>query len=281
MRYVVLCLGALVLITGCGEVRDFEEHKILVATKNLKVVGENLKEKPATKPHGEIVEDQADLIEFAIDPTPEELAAAEPTVDKVGLEEDAEKEAAKSREDKKKAEEEITKKREEGGWWGWLTSATFWATTGGILLTLIKVGSKFTPYGPLVNAVLDPVVERIPILGGVVKKSKEAEKTIGTLAGTVEGSLLGRYGLQAADKLLKEKFGSDYGEAIYKMSDGHATSTEELFKWLAKTHVVDSPEHDHRAVDKKLDEIKTSMHTVAGVPAALKDFLANASKPSS
>lgn len=280
MRNLAVGAAAILILAGCGKVREVERATTLVATKNLKVVATDLKKEPATKPHGEIIDDQAEVIEFAMEPTEEELAAAVPTVSAERLEKDPQAEASKSKEDTEEAKAAIDKARKES-WWGWLTNTTFWVTTAGVALMLIKIGSKFTPYGPLVNSLLDPIIENIPLLGGAVKKSKKTEKAVGTLAATVESSLLGRYGLQAADKLLRDKFGEEYEKTLGSLSDGNASTTEGLFKWLAKSHAVDHPDYDQLEIDNTLNTIKSRMNTVGGLPANLKDILKNATSASS
>lgn len=246
---------------GCKILNRVEEAKIVKSAKNVEVVANDLKTKPATAPHAIILEEQARTTLTAVDPDEDTLSIAQPDVSAEGLANDPEAEALKAQKQGEEDRKEIEESR-SWGFLGFLKDATFWGSLGAAGLFVARMLLSKTGWGAPLAALIDAFSHKVPVVGPAIKKGQSA-------LGAVESSMAGRYGLQALDKLLGDK----YKDQIVELTGGKCATAEELFKYAAKTHAVDSATIKQTDVADLIDQIKDSMPTTGGLPTSIETFL--------
>jgi hypothetical protein len=258
MKRLLLLLAAVPLFCGCVHLNRPEAEKVVKATKNNEVVADNLAKKPATVPHAKIIKEQNKTILFALDLPPEKEAEIKPDVDPVLLDKDPEKAADVAAENAAEDRKEIEKSR-EWGILGFLKSATFWGAAGTVGLFILRMLLAQTGWGAPFAGMIDSVAHKIPVVGPALKKGQSA-------IATAESSMAGRFGLQMLDKAL----GDQYTDKIRELTGGKCSTAEELFKYVAKGHAIDSSKIHHSDVETFVDDMRTKMETAGGIPDSVK-----------
>lgn len=271
MRFKIgLLLIMMIALVGCGA-RDVERNAIGTANENLKVIGDHLTKKPETNPEGRIVKAQTRVIDRALDLTEEEMAKVTPTVSTFGLTTAPQEEADKADEDAEKLGDKVDE-AQAAGFWGWAKSIFTWAgwgTVGMGLLWALHVASGFTKAGPLVQAFTGPILKRTPLVGRSIKDSE----TLKVADVTTESSTVGRFALRAADRVLGSKHAEEIASFVGTVTGGRKTTLEGLFTHFAEGHAIDHASVAHDAVRGYLEEVKTRMPTVAGIPTEVASLL--------
>ncbi len=183
--------------------------------------------------------------------------AEELTVDPAGA-------ASRAKDEAERRGEAVTKEQETS-WFEEVISWGGWATLAGAALWAARLAGV-----PGVQYLSDPLVRMIgrPWIQKIEQKEREAQERIGSLAATVEGSMVGRHGLEALDRTLGGKFSSE----ISRMTGGKADTVEGLFVWLASSHNIDSGRS--KQVEGVLKEITDHMKTEGGSADLVNKLLA-------
>ena len=267
----VLALMMLSLVS-CGD-RDpkqlgDEEYKGATSgTATVRVVAEDPALAQSLPDHSKMLVRSADLTDSALqvrDAKPEQLGAPLVTPEEIA----ADPATASARvNDLATQQEGKMQKERESNFFSKLLSWSGWALLGAGGLYVARLLGV-----PGVQYLADPLVKKVAgkWINPILEKEAEAEKKIKDLSATVEGSVVARYGLRELDKLL----GDDIKQKIRDLTKGEADSIEGVFKWLAKSHVSDSPEHDSNAVAGVVDWIKDNLATRGLVPEKVKELLA-------
>jgi len=266
MRFGILLIMMLAFV-GCGA-RDVERKAIGTANENNKVVAGNLAKKPETAPHARILDAQAKVVDHALDLTPEEKRAAGPTVDPVGLDVAPGDEAAKAEADADKAAKEVDA-AQEASWFSGIFSWAGWGTVGLGLLWALHAAGDIIPALKPVQLVTGPILKRTPLVGRSIKDSEK----LTTAVATIESSTVGRYALRAADKFLGSKYGEEVAKYVGAITGGKEATIEGLFTHVAQGHAVDHTAVNHADVKALLDEVKTHMPTLGGIPTAVANMV--------
>ena len=137
------------------------------------------------------------------------------------------------------------------------------------LLWALHVASGFTKAGPLVQAFTGPILKRTPLVGRSIKDSE----TLKVADVTTEASTVGRFALRAADKVLGSKHAEEIASFVGTVTGGKEATLEGLFTHFAHGHAVDHADVAHEAVRGYLEEVKTKMPTIAGVPTEVAGLI--------
>lgn len=268
MNKLSLLFLPLLLTTGCFKSRPntlgTEEYRAASgASATIGEVSDSIR--PEKPQHSAVLDaakgnlDQALQVDKA---SPKALGA--PLTTAAELDADPSAAAARAKEEAERRGDAVSKEQETS-WFESLISWGGWATVAGIALWAARLAGV-----PGVQYLSDPLVRMIgkPWIQKIEAKEKEAQERIGSLAATVEGSMVGRQGLEALDRTLGGKFSSE----ISRMTGGKADTVEGLFVWLASAHHTDAGKSQQ--VDGILKEIKDHMKTEGGLSDLVSKLLA-------
>lgn len=279
MRHIIPLLPLLLLVTACDrdpqQLGDREYWGATSSSATVRVVAEDPSLRQQLPGHSAILSRSADLsdralqVEKAREESPEKVGQPLTTPEELATDPLA---ASTSVDAQVIALEEDIKKEQEKGFWDHVLEWSGWATVGAMSVYVARLLGI-----PGVGYLTDPLVKKVggKWINPILEKEAEAEETIRDLTATVEGSMVGRYALKKLDEALKkldESLGDQVKETIKDMTKGEET-IEGLFKWAAKSHVVDNPDTDSNSVQEVVDFVKDKLATTGLVPDALLKIL--------
>lgn len=264
----------LMSLAGCGESRPqklgTEEYKGATSSSaTVRVVSEDPALKQRLPSHSAVLSRSADLadkalqVEQAREDDAEQVGASLITAEELAVDPVA---AAASVDEQVTALEHKIEKEQTTGFWEKVLQWSGWATVGALgVWVLRRLGV------PGIGLLTDPLVRKVggKYIDPLLEKQAEAEKQVGDLAATVEGSMVGRYALKELDKAMSDRFQDE----IEKFTGGSASTLEGLFKWASRSHAVDNPDVDSNAVAGVVDWVKDRLSTSGMVPDILKNLL--------
>ena len=254
---LLLVGAAFFILASCSDSRDTERKVGAKAVNGMTEVVKSIQlDKPA---EASVLSHLAQMFYKVLSLSPEDLQNNPAVVTAGELQAQPAAAVAKSQQALKEDTKALDDARSGNNWWAWLL-------TGGTVVA--GIASRFIPgVGPLVSAGFDAVAAytgKRQQFKQIQARANELETQTVAMAGTIQGSVAGRYGLKKLDSLL----GSDIKEAILKATGGKVDTLEGAFTHVAKNHVVDNDAIHHESVKKVLDQAEHDMVTVNGVPAA-------------
>ena len=236
------------------------------AVQTVKVVSDDPALAQSLPDHKRVLDSAVNVANAALqvkDAKPEMIG--EPLVTSAELAVDPSQAAIQAETNEKIIIQEVIKEQSET-WVSKLLKWSGWAAVAGGALALARAlgipGTQFLS-NPLIKAVAGKALKALE------SKAAEAEGKVQVLTSTVEGSMVGRYGLQVLDSVI----GDSAVEKIRAVTRGKESTVEGLFKFLSRNYVVDSSSHRAPEVEKVIDEIKDRMPTHEGVPSCLAGMI--------